>query len=138
MALGESNGEVRIFRGPTRNLGTSSTVAGTNSTSEGRVAKRRGAEAIDRIYWPSIRIVKIDVEGDEFSVLRGLEQFLREATPGTAVVAEITPKWLRARGQSAREALTYMRDLGFVAFEIKNSYAVEDYAGRIDHRNQHA
>lgn len=128
IALSESSGEVEIYRGPQRNLGKSGTLPSANATSEGRVVKERGAEVIDRNLWPSIRVVKIDVEGDEFAVLKGLEEFLREAADGTAVVAEITPEWLKSRGQSAKEALAYMRGLGFVAFEMKNGYAPQDYA----------
>jgi hypothetical protein len=83
---------------------------------------------VDRALWPRIRFVKVDVEGDERRVLRGLEPLLAELQPGAAVFVEITPDELAARGETAEELIATMRALGFDPLEVRNSYAATDYA----------
>ena len=47
---------------------------------------------------------------------------------GAAVVAEIAPSRLAARGMTTREAMGAMEDLRFRAARIPNEYSVRAYA----------
>jgi hypothetical protein len=59
-----------------------------------------------------IGLVKIDVEGAEMRVLRGLSHTIRERRP-RALLIEITDKYLRDFGSSATELYDYMKTLGY-------------------------
>ncbi|MFN5513603.1 MAG: FkbM family methyltransferase [Cyanobacteriota bacterium] len=57
-------------------------------------------------------IVKIDVEGAEFSVLLGMKNFLK-IEKVSAVVIEITPKFLNRFGHTKEMIYSFMNDCGF-------------------------
>lgn len=57
--------------------------------------------------------VKIDVEGFEYRVLRGLRQTLKRVS---TVSVEVTPEWLAEQGASAEGLYGEMADLGFVPY----------------------
>ena len=70
------------------------------------------------------RVVKIDVEGGEWAVLRGMGTTLAQGRPDLEVVVELTPRWLRAQGVSAAALIRHMHEQGgFHAYVL----ADEDY-----------
>lgn len=71
----------------------------------------------------SCRVLKVDVEGGEWAVLRGAARLLEEAPPTLEVVVEVTPRWLELQGTTVRELLLHMQALGFHAYQL----AHEDY-----------
>ena len=81
-----------------------------------------------------VRVVKIDVEGGEMAVLRGMERLLTGgggggggaggARPDLEIVVEISPRWLKLQSSSAAELLRFMRDRGFHAYAITEDYEV--------------
>ena len=91
---------------------------------DGRTATRvpvlRGAAPLGALLrGRRVTLVKIDVEGAEVQVLRGLREFLaRERHP--KVVVEITPRFLAEFGTSRDELYALMCDIG--------------YAPRLNHR----
>ena len=64
------------------------------------------------------RVVKIDVEGGEWAVLRGMESILRQNDAPIEIVVELSPKWLKLQSTSARALLDYMRERGFHAYAL--------------------
>lgn len=118
-----------IFRGAEGNLGMSTTAGHAGMRSEGEVPQVRGADAIDQELWPSVRLVKVDTEGDDLRALRGLEPLLRAMPAGSAALVEITPDELRTRSDTPDQLVALMRLAGFDRMlTVANSYAVEDYA----------
>jgi FkbM family methyltransferase len=128
VVVGDAAGSTEIFRSAGTNIGRSGTSGGAGTVSEGSVPVVRAADAIDKELWERIRFIKIDVEGDERRVLRGLEPLLGALSPDAAVLVEVTPADLEARGESADELMATMRGLGFEAFAVPNSYHAEQYA----------
>jgi FkbM family methyltransferase len=121
--VSDEPGEAEVFRGPPRNLGRSTTSAEEASpadgfASEGPVPKVRVADAVDAALWPRIRLVKVDTEGDELRTLRGLQPLLRGARAGAAVLVEVTPDELAARGGTPAEVFELMRDAGFAEAHV--------------------
>lgn len=128
VAVGEEDGTIEVHRSAGTNLGRSGTAGGVGTVSEGQVRVVRAADAIDERLWSRIRFLKVDVEGDERRVLRGLEPVLRALPAGAVLLVEVTPDDLTARGESAEELMATMRGLGFTAWSIANSYRPEHYA----------
>jgi FkbM family methyltransferase len=121
-------GEVEMFAGPPTNLGKSGTAPVTAGASAGLVTRVVAADAVPRELWPRIRAIKVDVEGDELRVVRGLAPLLASLSPGAAVVVEVAPDRLRDRGGASNELFELMVGFGFTAARLGNDYHPSHYA----------
>jgi FkbM family methyltransferase len=65
-------------------------------------------------------LVKIDTEGYEHHVLRGMKNLI--ASPNVAFVVEITDEWLRQTGSSAAELFADMQSQGYQSFSMSIHY----------------
>lgn len=125
---GESSGVRKIHAAPFE-LGSSSTElteVADGPSSEVRVV--RVDSLVPRDELDRVRLVKIDVEGDEMRVLAGLDAVLSGMAPDGAIVMEIAPDLLELRGQSASALLEMMEGMGFEALRIDNDYHPARYA----------
>ena len=127
VAASDAQGEIDLYVAHGSNLGMTTTEEIAGYTSKVTVKCVRVADQVDAALWPRIRLVKVDVEGDELRALRGMEEILRALSPGAAVATEVAPDRLAARGQTAEEAMSFMRDLGFIAYAIPNEYVASHY-----------
>jgi FkbM family methyltransferase len=89
-ALGESDGEIAYFPGLGSNSGAGSLIPSFPGVSDQAltVAIRRGDALIDDLNLPKLGVVKIDVQGFEPQVLRGLSSRIRQDRP--AILSEMT------------------------------------------------
>jgi FkbM family methyltransferase len=77
------------------------------------------------------RVIKIDVEGAEGSVIRGLAPLLDKLRPDAEITVEVTPSRMAQLGDSAEELLKTMTDAGFHVYRLPNDYAAESYPGAL-------
>ncbi|ARF56599.1 FkbM family methyltransferase [Streptomyces gilvosporeus] len=75
----------------------------------------------------SARVIKVDVEGAEGGVVRGMEPMLGALRPDAEITIEVTPERMTALGDSADELLEIMRDHGFHVYRLPNDYAAGSY-----------
>ncbi|MFD7223256.1 FkbM family methyltransferase [Streptomyces sp. NPDC059892] len=73
------------------------------------------------------RVIKIDVEGAEGPVVRGMVPMLDKLRPDAEITVEVSPDRMAQLGDSAEELLTTMRDHGFNVYRLANDYAPESY-----------
>ncbi|MFF4735065.1 FkbM family methyltransferase [Streptomyces sp. NPDC001262] len=73
------------------------------------------------------RIIKIDVEGAEGRVVRGMAPLLAKLRSDAEITVEVTPERMEQLGDSADELLSTMRDHGFHMYRLANDYAPESY-----------
>ncbi|MFD9069958.1 FkbM family methyltransferase [Streptomyces lasiicapitis] len=73
------------------------------------------------------RVIKIDVEGAEGGVVRGLAPMLGELRPDAEITVEVTPERMEQLGDSVDELLETMREHGFHTYRLANDYAPESY-----------
>ena len=65
-----------------------------------------------------IKIIKIDVEGFEFSVLRGLERFFAASVSKPLIICEIKPWEIRKLGYTMKDFDQYMKKFGYQAYSM--------------------
>jgi FkbM family methyltransferase len=78
----------------------------------------RGDDIFARMELKGRVLVKIDTEGFEHHVLRGLDSTLAKY-PRLAVCVEVTDAWLKQTGSSAVELFKYFSERGFKPYEFK-------------------
>jgi FkbM family methyltransferase len=71
-----------------------------------------------------VRVVKVDVEGFEIEVLRGLDRILGGHSP-LALVIEISPEWATESPGPFVDGLC--REHGFTLWRVANEYTVDAY-----------
>lgn len=99
-ALGEADVEASYFPGGGENSGLGSLLPGTGSTTEPvPVSIRNGDALCAQAALTGISIMKIDVEGYEPQVLRGLTRRMQEDRP--VVLMELSPGGRRGFGNEA-------------------------------------
>jgi hypothetical protein len=67
--------------------------------------------------WPSVGLMKIDVEGSEYSVLQGMRG-LSVHSPSLSLIIEFHPTNLVAAGVQAHEFFEALRGNGFTRFFV--------------------
>lgn len=114
VALSDHNGQARFYVGPEDNTGLSSLRVPRGSTESFEVELRR----FDDIFKEdsNIALVKIDVEGAELAVLRGMEDYLRAKHP--YLLLEITDKFLREMGDDEHALLSFLQCLDYHCYVI--------------------
>jgi FkbM family methyltransferase len=115
VALGETAGTLPIAYNPEGDSRNASLVPGKKAAESREVPVVRLDEYIRRNI-PSaerIRLIKIDVEGFEFAVLRGLEQFLAGTTHRPVIICELKPWELGNLGATLSGFEQYMNKFGY-------------------------
>ena len=82
---------------------------GKGNTSYGKLELREGDQVIESDSWKNIKLIKIDVEGFEKKVIKGLKRTIEEERP--VIVCEIT----------------YGQQFSFVSIEELSSYLPQNY-----------
>lgn len=91
LAAGEVDGEAVLYEGPAKNRGEGSLVPATPAGAPLPVPLRRLDSVVPVEAWPRVRLIKVDVEGSEAAVLRGLGALL-DAGIRPAIIVEVTER----------------------------------------------
>ena len=115
-AIGEEEGVLPIAFNPDGDSRNATLVPGKNFPEIREVPVHRLDDYIARhISSPGrIKLIKIDVEGFEFSVLKGLQKFLASFKP--PVVCEIKPWELAKLDATLEEFDQFMKELGYTPY----------------------
>ncbi|MFJ9480010.1 FkbM family methyltransferase [Streptomyces mirabilis] len=77
------------------------------------------------------RVIKIDVEGAEGGVIRGLAPMLDKLRPDAEITVEVTPERMAQLGDSVDELLQTMSDHGYHVYRLANDYAPGSYPAAV-------
>jgi len=118
-----SDRETHVFleRGFTHNRGRTRTRQ-TDSPSAERIAAKPLPDLLTPAEIAGIRMIKIDVEGAEPAVLRGLLPMLSECPSDVMLVVELSPAWWDDSALTPAELLQPFFDAGFKAYTVPNNY----------------
>ena len=120
-AAGDVVGMLSLYRGPEKNIGLSTTVASRGLPSEGEIPVAPLADLLQTVEMESARIIKIDVEGAEVAVLRGMESLLERCPDEVEILVELSPSWWTDRSRSPQDVLQPFIEAGFHVYEIANN-----------------
>ena len=120
VALGEKEGYLSLAYNPEGDSRNATLVPGKRFAEVRSVPVRRlDAYIRANISSPQrIRVIKIDVEGFEFSVLRGLEGFLEGSRVRPLIVCEIKPWELSKLGATIDDFDQFMNRFGYRPYLI--------------------
>ena len=121
-AAGSDVGSIPIYSGPSHNIGLTTTVAERGFALEGVVPSL----PLDAILRPeekaALRMIKIDVEGREPEVLRGMGGLIGDSREDLEIVIELSPNWWSDPTLTVPNVIQPLVDAGFNIYEIRNSY----------------
>jgi FkbM family methyltransferase len=113
VALGDCDIEATLWQGE-QHPGTATLRSGNGDSAHGfSVPVRRGDSILRETAFGGQVVVKIDVEGFEHHVVRGLWETLQRVD---VACMEVTPEWLAKQGTSAAALYRGMFDLGFHSY----------------------
>jgi FkbM family methyltransferase len=114
--LAEANAEATLYHGRPKNPGETSLRPMPNARATA-IELRRGDELVPRELWPSVKLVKMDVEGAELRALRGLSGLI-EGGAAENVLIEVTPGFLTEMGDSEAQLLDFLHERGYTMRKI--------------------
>ena len=76
------------------------------------------------------RVIKIDIEGGEYSALSGLAPVLDQARDDVELVVEVNESMLATQGRTVAETTALLTDRGFHPYQLVNSYRPSTYLDR--------
>jgi FkbM family methyltransferase len=118
-ALGEEEGvlPISIPDGDARNA---TLVSGKGYSERRQVAvKRLDNYILEKIEAPErIKLIKVDVQGFELPVLRGLKRFFQSTGLRPLIACDMKPWELPYLGWTLEDFESYMRDFGYSAWNI--------------------
>jgi FkbM family methyltransferase len=121
-----AGGGVRAF-----GLPDAGTRGGASAALTGAVAfttpVRPLGEVLDDDEVARVRVVKIDVEGDEADVVDTLVPLLGKMRDDVEIAVEVAPDRLAARGRTVDDVLAPLREAGFGVWRIPNDYRASSY-----------
>ena len=129
-AVGEQEISAKIYVGSPPNIGNSSLMqpyfkeADMSKVKIVDVPVRRLDKYIEEKGLKNIKLIKIDVEGFEFFVLKGLSGYLEKCAKrgaGPVIICEVFPALYASLGYKAEDIFTYMKNFSYFPFEILNS-----------------
>ncbi len=120
-AVAERAGTCAIYAGPVQNIGLSTTVEQRGFAAEFEVEAAPLSDLLEPDEIDATQMVKIDVEGGEDAVLRGMDSFLEAAPHNVEILVELSPKWWSDRTQTPRDVLRPLTDAGFNVYAIDNN-----------------
>ncbi|WHM37426.1 FkbM family methyltransferase [Streptomyces sp. BPTC-684] len=127
-AVSDRNQMLKFILASSRNMGATSTVpyeGPAESTFE--IESHPLPEILAPQEIANARVIKIDVEGAEGSVVRGLAPILGKLRPDAEITVEVTPDRMRQLGDDVTELLATMHEHGFHTYRLTNDYAPESY-----------
>jgi FkbM family methyltransferase len=121
VAVTAEPGETPIYKGFARNIGTASTERSRGHGLEAVVQGLPLANILSAEDRKRLRLVKIDVEGAELSILENLANCICEYSPDLEIIVEVTPTI------GLQDVFDHFGRLGFSSWAVANSYNVAAY-----------
>jgi FkbM family methyltransferase len=127
VAAADVRGVLPIYLGPPENRGETNLFGLHGFAEEARVEAYPLDELFAAMDVSKVRVVKIDVEGAEDMVLKGMTGLLGRLPVGAHLLVEIWPEALAKRGMTPDEVIAGFKAQGYSAARIDNDYSGYGY-----------
>lgn len=131
VAVSDSRGMVKIFRGPESHIGLATTLATLAAEREcepeADIPSAPLTDILDAEEFRGARLVKIDVEGMEWAVVAGMKSLLKSGRSDLEITVEVDPDSLAKQGREPEEILRTFEQHGFHGYELENDYSATSY-----------
>jgi len=129
VAISDRKGVLRLFSGPSSNIGMTSTMKSRGQDFESEVPANR----LDAVLLPeelkAARLIKIDVEGAEAPVLISILENIDRYRQDLEIMVEINPPEVQEHGLSVADILNRFAEVGYHAYLLDNDYSPAAYVG---------
>lgn len=112
--------DIEMFHAGASNEGATTSVAGKFSSEPVIVSGKPLPSFLTNQEIKSIKLIKIDVEGSEYSVIAGMKELIKSLPFDAEVVVEIMPS-AYSEGQLA-EVFEIFKSAQFLPYALENSY----------------
>ena len=120
-AVSDRAGTCSIYGGPIQNIGLSTTLQRRGLATEAEVEAAPLSDLLEPDETRTTQMLKIDVEGDEDAVLRGMDRFIEAAPDDVEILVELSPRWWRDQTQTPSDVLRPLTNAGFNVYAIPNN-----------------
>jgi FkbM family methyltransferase len=134
MAALERQTRVSLYRGTENHSGLTTTREERGLEFECEVDAAPLSMILHQEEICSARMVKVDVEGAEWSAIQGMMPLLRDGRSDLEVIVEIDPELLSHDGRQPGDLIEFFADHGLHAYRIENDYSPSAYLGRTSAR----
>jgi len=121
-AVSDRRSHLPLYAGPAHNIGLTSTVPHRGMTQCGVVPAAAFGDLMDDADLARGRLIKIDVEGGEPAVLRGVLAAMDRLPHHVELLIELSPPWWPDPSLRPIDILQPYLDLGFHVYTIENNY----------------
>lgn len=121
-AVGAARGTAVVYSGPDKNTGLTTTVASRGFAEHGVVESWPLDDLLTPDEMRTTRMVKIDVEGAEESVIGGMGRLLEVCPKDVTILIELSPHWWPDQSRRPTDVLKPLLDAGFCPYEMDNNY----------------
>jgi FkbM family methyltransferase len=121
-AVSDCDHELPLFSGPNHNIGLTTTVARGGFREQGRVRAAPLGSLVTREELATARLIKIDVEGAEDSVLAGMLASVDALAADAELVVELSPTWWSDPQLRPIDVLRPFLERGFHVYLLPNDY----------------
>lgn len=123
MAASDSQGVTHVFHGHECNSGLTSIFDGRDLELECQIESAPLSIILKPQEIENARLIKIDVEGAEWSVAIGMEKLFGSARADLEIIVEIDPIPLAKQGKRPEDLMKIFWEAGFHAYAIENDYS---------------
>ncbi len=127
VAASDSEGIAKIYRGHKHNVGLTTMLECPGFDSECEVRAAPLSTILKPEELKGARLVKIDVEGAECSVVSGMRLLIEKGRTDAEIIIEIDPELLKSQGKTPDDVLRPFLDVGYHAYQLDNDYTPQAY-----------
>lgn len=127
IAAAESAGTVGIYRGHEYNTGLTTILEGRGFDLECEVRSAPLSTILHADEACNARLIKIDVEGAEWSVVAGMEPIINGGRPDLEIIIEVNADLLARDGKTADDLLRPFLEGGYHPYRVENDYSPLSY-----------